>query len=36
MIDVNLSIVKNDDEEYPYKKDDLYIEPNNTRHHSII
>ncbi len=36
MIDINLNIAKNDNEEYPYNKDDLYLEPNNIKHHNII
>ncbi len=36
MIDVNFNIVKNDDKEYLYKEDDLYLEPNNVGYYSII
>ncbi len=33
---VNLNIARNDGEEYLYKEDDPYLEPNNVRHYSII
>jgi len=36
VIDVNLSIIRNDDEEYLYEKDDPYFESNNVEHYSII
>ncbi len=36
VINVNLNIVKNDGEEYPYDKDDLYLEFNNIGYHSIV
>ncbi len=36
MIDVNLSTIKNDDEEYLYEEDDLYFKPNNVRYYGII
>ncbi len=36
VIRVNLSIVKNNSEEYLYNKDDLYLEPNNTGYDDII
>ena len=36
MIGVNLSIAKNDGEEYLYKEDDLYFEPNNIGYHGIV
>ncbi len=36
MINVNLNITKNNNEEYPYKKDDPYLEPNNAGYHNII
>ncbi len=35
MIDINLNIIKKDNEEYLYKEDDLYLEFNNAGHHSI-
>ena len=36
VIGVNLSIVRNDGEEYPYDEDDFYLEPNNIRYDNII
>jgi len=36
VIDVNLNTTRNDEEEYPYEENDLYLEPNNVEHHSII
>ncbi len=36
IIKVNLNIARNDGEEYPYNKDDLYLEPNNVGHNDII
>ncbi len=36
VISVNLNTTKNDNEEYPYDKDDLYLEFNNVRHYSIV
>ena len=36
VMDINLSIIRNDNEKHPYKKDDPYFEPNNVRYHSII
>ncbi len=36
MIDINLSTIRNDGEEHLYKKNDLYLEPNNVGHHSIV
>jgi len=31
-----ISTTKGDGEEHPYDEDDLYFEPNNAGHHSII
>jgi len=36
VIRINLSIVKRDNEEYPYNKDDLYLKPNNIKYYNII
>ncbi len=36
VININLSIVKNDNEEYLYKKNDPYLEFNNVEHYNII
>ncbi len=36
VIRVNLNIVKNNGEEYPYNKDDLYLKFNNIRYNNII
>jgi len=36
VIDVNLNIVRNDDEEYLYEENDLYLELNNIRYYSIV
>ena len=36
VIRVNLSIARNNNEEYPYNEDDLYLEFNNVRYNSII
>ena len=36
VIGINLNIVKRDNKEYPYNKDDLYLESNNVRYYSII
>jgi len=36
VIKVNLNIVRKNNEEYPYNKNDLYLESNNIGHHSII
>ncbi len=36
IIGVNLNIVKRDNEEYPYNKNDLYFKFNNVKYHGII
>ncbi len=36
IIDINLNTTKNNNEEYLYEEDDLYFEPNNVKHHSIV
>ncbi len=36
IIRVNLSIIKNDNEEYLYNEDDLYLKSNNTGYNDII
>ncbi len=36
VIEVNFNTIKKDDEEYLYKKDDLYFESNNIGHYNII
>ena len=36
VIGINLSIVKRDNEEYLYNKNNPYLEPNNVGHHSIV
>ncbi len=36
IINVNLNITKNNGEEYPYNKDDLYLESNNIGYYKII
>ncbi len=36
IIKVNFNIIKNNNEEYPYNKDDLYLKPNNTGYDDII
>ncbi len=36
VIRVNLSIVRGNDEEHLYNKNDLYFEPNNAGHHNIV
>ncbi len=36
VIRVNFNIIRNDNEEYPYNKDDLYFESNNAGYNGII
>ncbi len=36
VIKVNLNTVRNDGEEYPYNKDNLYLKPNNAGYNNII
>ncbi len=36
IIKINLNIVRNDDKEYSYNKDDLYFKSNNTGYNDII
>ncbi len=36
IIKINLNIVKNDNEKYPYNEDDFYLESNNTGYNNII
>ncbi len=36
VIRVNLNTTKRDNKEYPYNKDDFYLEPNNIGYHNII
>ncbi len=36
IIRINFNIIKNDNEEYPYDKDDLYLEFNNVEYYNII
>ncbi len=36
VIRVNLNIAKNDNEKYPYNKDDPYLKPNNIGYNDII
>ncbi len=36
IIKINLNIIKNDNEEYLYNKNDLYLEPNNVGYNGII
>ncbi len=36
IIKVNLNIIKNNNEEYFYNKNDLYFKPNNIRYNNII
>ena len=36
VIKVNLNTVRNNDEEHPYNKDDLYLKPNNAKYDDII
>ncbi len=36
VIRVNLSIVRNNGEKYPYNKDDLYLKSNNVGYNNII
>jgi len=36
VIEVNLSIVKRDNEEYLYDEDDLYFEPNNVGYYDNV
>ena len=36
VMDINLSTIRNDGEEHPYKEDDLYLELNNVGYYSII
>ncbi len=33
---INLNTTRKDNEEYLYNKDNLYLEPNNVEHHSIV
>ena len=36
VIKINFSIVKRDDEEYSYNKNDLYLKLNNAKYNDII
>ncbi len=36
VIEINLNIVKNDSEEYPYNENNLYLESNNVGYDDII
>ncbi|SRR6266699_6800251 len=36
VIRINLNIIRNNSEKYPYKEDDLYLKPNNVGHDNII
>ncbi len=36
IIKVNFNIIKRDDKEHPYNKDDLYLEFNNIEYYNII
>jgi len=36
IIRVNLNIIKNNGEEYPYNEDNLYLEFNNVEYNDII
>ncbi len=36
VIGVNLNIIRNDNEEYPYNEDNLYLESNNIGYDDII
>ncbi len=36
VIKINLNIARNNNEEYPYNKDNLYLKSNNTGYNDII